>query len=61
MTIYRLLEVTPRGRNESPARGLTDWARPHNMCGKGGEVAPNGRYTPPVSCCYENFNNIMAT
>ena len=50
--IYRILEVTPKGRNESgPHFSLTDWARPHNMYGKGGEVAPNGRYTPPVSCC----------
>ena len=44
--IYRILEVTPKGRNEhGPHFSLTDWARPHNMYGKGGEVAPNGRYT----------------
>lgn len=50
--IYRILEVTPKGRNEhGPHFSLTDWARPNNMYGKGGEVAPNGRYTPPVSCC----------
>ena len=49
--IYRILEVMPLGRNEPPNGGLTDWVRPHNMYGKGGEVAPNGRYTPPVSCC----------
>jgi predicted dithiol-disulfide oxidoreductase (DUF899 family) len=51
MTIYRLLEVTPKGRNEAPERGLTDWVRPHDMYGKGGEVEPNGRFIPPVSCC----------
>ncbi len=51
MTIYRLLEVTPKGRNESKERGMLDWVRPHNMYGKGGEVAPNGRFIPPVSCC----------
>ena len=51
MAIYRLLEVMPKGRNESPDRGMCDWVRPHNMYGKGGEVAPNGRFTPPVSCC----------
>jgi predicted dithiol-disulfide oxidoreductase (DUF899 family) len=52
MGIYRLLEATPKGRNEhGPYFSLTDWARPHNMYGKGGEVAPNGRFTPPVSCC----------
>jgi predicted dithiol-disulfide oxidoreductase (DUF899 family) len=50
--IYRILEATPLGRNErGPYFSLTDWARPHNMYGKGGEVAPTGRYTPPVSCC----------
>jgi predicted dithiol-disulfide oxidoreductase (DUF899 family) len=52
MGIYRILEATPKGRNEhGPHFSLTDWARPHNMYGKGGEVAANGRYTPPVSCC----------
>jgi predicted dithiol-disulfide oxidoreductase (DUF899 family) len=51
MAIYRLLEVTPKGRNESPERGMLDWVRPHNMYGKGGEVQPNGRFVPPVSCC----------
>ena len=51
MAIYRLLEVTPRGRNETKERGMTDWVRPHNMYGKGGEVQPNGRFIPPVSCC----------
>jgi predicted dithiol-disulfide oxidoreductase (DUF899 family) len=52
MGIYRLLEATPKGRNEhGPYYSLTDWARPHNMYGKGGDVAPNGRFTPPVSCC----------
>jgi len=50
--IYRILEVTPKGRNETgPNASLTDWVRPHNMYGKGGEVAPNGRFTPPASCC----------
>jgi len=50
--IYRILEVMAKGRNEhGPFHSLTDWARPHDMYGKGGEVAANGRYTPPVSCC----------
>jgi predicted dithiol-disulfide oxidoreductase (DUF899 family) len=50
--IYRILEVMPKGRDENgPHQSLTDWVRPHNMYGKGGEVAPTGRYTPPVSCC----------
>jgi predicted dithiol-disulfide oxidoreductase (DUF899 family) len=51
MGIYRLLEATPKGRNETKGRGMLDWVRPHNMYGKGGEVADNGRFVPPVSCC----------
>jgi predicted dithiol-disulfide oxidoreductase (DUF899 family) len=52
MAIYRILDVMPKGRNENgPHFSLTDWARPHDMYGKGGDVAANGRYTPPVSCC----------
>jgi predicted dithiol-disulfide oxidoreductase (DUF899 family) len=50
--IYRILETTPKGRNENgPFKSMVDWARPHNMYGKGGEVQGNGRFTPPVSCC----------
>jgi predicted dithiol-disulfide oxidoreductase (DUF899 family) len=50
--IYRILDVMPLGRNESgESQSMTNWLRPHNMYGKGGEVAPNGRFTPPVSCC----------
>jgi predicted dithiol-disulfide oxidoreductase (DUF899 family) len=50
--IYRILEATPLGRNESgPFNSMVDWVRPHNMYGKGGDVEANGRYTPPVSCC----------
>lgn len=52
MAIYRVLDVMPKGRNENgPYFSLTDWARPHDMYGKGGEVAANGRFTPPASCC----------
>jgi predicted dithiol-disulfide oxidoreductase (DUF899 family) len=52
MGIYRLLEATPKGRNENgPFFSLTDWVRPHNMYGKGGTVEPTGRFVPPVSCC----------
>jgi predicted dithiol-disulfide oxidoreductase (DUF899 family) len=52
LAIYRILETMPKGRNEhGPFKSMVDWARPHNMYGKGGEVQPNGRYTPPASCC----------
>jgi predicted dithiol-disulfide oxidoreductase (DUF899 family) len=43
--IYGILDVMPKGRNETgPTHRLGDWARPHDMYGKGGEVEPNGRY-----------------
>jgi predicted dithiol-disulfide oxidoreductase (DUF899 family) len=43
--IYGILDAMPKGRNETgPTHKLGDWARPHNMYGKGGAVEPNGRY-----------------
>lgn len=52
MGIYRILEAMPKGRNENgPHYSLADWARLRTMYGKGGEVAANGQFTPPVSCC----------
>jgi len=43
--IYRYLDLTPKGRDErGPYHSLTDWARPHNMYGRGGTVEGNGRY-----------------
>jgi predicted dithiol-disulfide oxidoreductase (DUF899 family) len=45
MGIYGILDTIPKGRNETgPNHSLTDWARPRNMYGKGGEVEANGRY-----------------
>jgi predicted dithiol-disulfide oxidoreductase (DUF899 family) len=52
LMIYRILEATPKGRNENgPYHSLTDWARPHNMYGQGGMVEPNGRYHAPTCGC----------
>ena len=43
--IYGILDVMPKGRNEmGPTHKLGDWAKPHDMYGKGGTVEPNGRY-----------------
>jgi predicted dithiol-disulfide oxidoreductase (DUF899 family) len=48
--IYGILDVMPKGRNETgPYHSLTDWARPRNLYGQGGEVERNGRYHRP-SC-----------
>jgi len=50
--IYRFFDATPKGRNENgPYHSLTDWARPRNMYGKGGDVEPNGRYHQPACAC----------
>src|SRR3984893_11757375 len=46
--IYGILDSMPKGRNETgPYHSLTDWARPKNMYGKGGEVEGNGRFHAP--------------
>ena len=50
--IYGILDAMPKGRNETgPYHSLTDWARPHNMYGNGGEVERNGRYHAPSCGC----------
>jgi len=50
--IYGILDTMPKGRNETgPNHSLTDWARPRNMYGKGGEVERNGRYHAPSCGC----------
>ena len=52
LTAYRILDVTPKGRQENgPYHSLTDWVRPRNMYGKGGTVEPNGRYQSPRCAC----------
>jgi len=52
MGIFGILDATPKGRNETgPNHSLADWARPHNMYGKGGEVEANGRYHAPGCGC----------
>jgi predicted dithiol-disulfide oxidoreductase (DUF899 family) len=50
--IYRIFDATPMGRNENgPYHSLTDWARPRNMYGKGGEVEANARFHQPACAC----------
>ena len=50
--IYGILDSMPKGRNENgPYHSLTDWARPRNMYGKGGEVEVSGRYHTPTCKC----------
>jgi predicted dithiol-disulfide oxidoreductase (DUF899 family) len=52
MGIYRMLDVTPRGRNETgPHHSLADWARPRTLYAQGGGVERNGEYHPPACGC----------
>jgi predicted dithiol-disulfide oxidoreductase (DUF899 family) len=50
--IYAILDSMPKGRNENgPHHSLADWARPHDMYGKGGAVEGNGRFHAPTCGC----------
>ena len=50
--VYSYLDATPKGRAENgPYNGLTDWARPNNLYGKGGTVEGNGRYHVATCGC----------
>jgi len=52
---YMLLDITPKGRNETgPNFDLTDWVRHHDRYDKGGFVDLTGRYVSEKkndSCC----------
>jgi predicted dithiol-disulfide oxidoreductase (DUF899 family) len=50
--IYSFLDVMPKGRDEQGSHhSLGDWARPHDMYGKGGMVEPVGRYHAQTCTC----------
>jgi predicted dithiol-disulfide oxidoreductase (DUF899 family) len=55
---YNILDLTPKGRNETgPNYDLTDWVRHHDRYGAGGFVDRTGRYqSQPLetSCCASN-------
>lgn len=52
---YMVLDLTPKGRNETgPNHDLTDWVRHHDRYGEGGSVDPTGRYRSAgtaAGCC----------
>ena len=51
---YVLLDLTPKGRNETgPRHDLTDWVRHHDRYAAGGHVGADGRYHPgaAAACC----------
>lgn len=52
LTTYRILDVTPKGRQETgPYHSLADWVRPRNTYGNGGTVEVNGRFHHPTCAC----------
>ena len=52
---YMVLDLTPKGRNETgPNHNLTDWVRHHDRYDEGGFVDPAGRYQSAgtaAACC----------
>jgi len=47
---YRLLDIVPKGRDETGPRGnLSDWVRHHDRYGAAGAVAPTGRWMPEAA------------
>jgi len=56
LTTYMLLDMTPKGRNETgPRHNLSDWVRHHDRYDAGGYVDHTGRYVaPPESNAQKN-------
>jgi predicted dithiol-disulfide oxidoreductase (DUF899 family) len=52
---YMLLDLTPKGRNETVNGNLTDWVRHHDKYGEDGVVDHTGRYreSKGATCCHE--------
>jgi predicted dithiol-disulfide oxidoreductase (DUF899 family) len=49
---YRLLDIVPKGRDETGPRGnLSDWVRHHDRYGATGAVAATGRWVPEAAAC----------
>jgi predicted dithiol-disulfide oxidoreductase (DUF899 family) len=57
VSTYMLLDLTPKGHNETGPNGnLSDWVRHHDKYGAAGFVDNTGRYREsksPQSCCHE--------
>ena len=50
--IYAFFDVSPKGRAEHGLHhSLGDWARPHDMYGRGGMVEASGRYHAQACAC----------
>ncbi len=55
VSAYMLLDLTPKGRNETVNGNLTDWVRHHDKYGEDGVVDHTGRYreSKGATCCHE--------
>jgi predicted dithiol-disulfide oxidoreductase (DUF899 family) len=54
---YMVLDIMPKGRNETGRGDLTDWVRHHDRYDAGGHVAETGRYVAASDgdgCCHPN-------
>jgi len=52
---YAVLDVTPKGRNETINGNLTDWVRHHDRYDTGDRVNPNGHAVAAEAaddCCH---------
>jgi len=58
---YNLLDLTPKGRNETgPNHNMTDWVRHHDRYDAGGFVDPTGRYVAPKesASCHDSGEHL---
>ena len=57
LNAYAVLDVTPKGRNETINGNLTDWVRHHDRYDAGGSVDPTGRFVAAGDtddCCHQS-------
>jgi predicted dithiol-disulfide oxidoreductase (DUF899 family) len=53
MTTYVMLDMTPKGRNETVRGNLTEWVRPHDRYDTDGHTGPTGQFVATQNCCHE--------
>ena len=51
MTTYVMLDMTPKGRDETQRGNMTDWIRPHDRYDAAGSVNEIGQFLATDSCC----------
>ena len=51
ITTYVMLDITPKGRNETARGNMTEWVRPHDRYDTDGYVDPIGQFVATKGCC----------